>query len=175
MPKPLLLGDATFDAQRMEDIESIHANWDNSYVPGYSEARQRNELLQRDGKKPVPIPRAQWVPIGNVKGGAIDRRAILPYARLGYQWTTTDDLESLGWGMPPTAYVAEDGTIRREDTALAHVSAERAAYNAAKQKRENEVFHATPTGEGPVETLEDESQSGKASLQDTLRKLNDLS
>lgn len=174
MPKPLIFGDATLDADRLESLEDLHQNWDNSYIPGYSEFRQENDRRMSRGLKPLEGPRAQWVPIGNSTGGDIDYRNIFPYVKLGYRFVEVDDLEKLGWGFPPTAYVAEDGTIRREDTALAFVSAERAAHNIKIQRRENEAFHGRPSNEGPVEDLEDEGLSGHGDLKQALHALNQL-
>lgn len=145
MPKPLLFGDATFDAKRIEAMRQVESEWDNSYVPGYSEARRDNELRVRDGKKPIAIPRLQWLRVGHLDAKDVGNKDMLEWARLGYQFVTEEDLKSWGFAMPPAAHVAADGRIRREDVALAFVSPEQHAANVARQAQINGEFHAAPS------------------------------
>jgi len=172
--KPLLFGDATLDVTRLDEAMSMQANWDNSFVPGYSEMRHDNDLLVLEGRKPIPIARAQWIKVGKGDSMNSDLRDLLPFTRLGYRFVTVSDLPRLGWGMPPAAYAAEDGTIRREDVALAFVSAERAAINIAKQREINADFHAKPDMAPGIDEVEDpRSKTGHGTREDVLKELRD--
>jgi len=148
MSKPFMVGDATFDAERLDSIDWIDAHSDRSYVPGYSEARRDNEKAIAEGRPQdvKKIPRLQWVRTSRPDGRDVDMRDMLEYARLGYEMCTEEDLEEHGFKFPPTAYSAADGTIRREDTALAICSWERAQKNERHQQSINERFH----GQGVV-------------------------
>lgn len=133
MGKPLLFGDKTFDGDRIDEIRKVDDMWDRSYVPGYGERRRENEWLVRDGKKPVPTIRLQWIRIGHVDGREVGDRDMLEWAMNGYQFITKEELKQNGYGMPPTAYVDSQGRIRREDLALAFIDEEQAAKNVARQ------------------------------------------
>ena len=141
--KPLLFGDKTFDAERLDDVAFAEDNWDYSYVPGYSEQRRENELLVKDGKKATPIDKLYWARVGGVDGGTPDYRQRVGTQRLGYRACTVEDLKERGWAFPPAAYEAADGTIRRDDLALAIVDNARAEKNRVRQEHINAEFHGT--------------------------------
>lgn len=170
MAKPFMVGDATFDAERLEQIEWLDAFADRSYVPGYSEARRDNERAIAEGRPQdvKRIARLQWVRVSRPDGRDVDMRDMLEYARLGFQLCTMEDLEEHGYGMPPTAYIAADNTIRREDTALAICSWEQAQRNERKQKEINASFHGTPARFEP-----DTRTKVTGSLDDMLSVLED--
>lgn len=141
--KPLLFGNAMFDATALEDIEKFEGeSFDWSYVPGYSEQRKINELRVRDGKKPIEMDKLYWPRASRIDGTNVDYREAVTVSRLGYRACTVEDLKERGWGMPPAAHVAADGTIRREDTVLAIVDSDRAAKNLKKQNEINAEFEA---------------------------------
>ena len=139
--KPMLFGSAFFDAQALEDIEKFEGeNFDWSYVPGYSEQRRINELQVRDGRKAIAMDKLYWARAQREDGLNVDYREAVTVSRLGYRACTVEDLQERGWGMPPSAHVAADGSIRREDTVLAIVDSERAAKNLKKQQAYNAEF-----------------------------------
>ena len=142
--KPLLFGDKTFDAERLDDVAFAEDNWDWSYVPGYSEQRRENDLLVRDGKKATPMDRLYWARVGGVDGGTPDYRQRVGTQRLGYTACTKEELEARGWGFPPAAYEGPDGMIRRDDLALCIVGNDRAEKNRIRQEQINAEFHGTP-------------------------------
>lgn len=149
--KPLLFGSAGLDAKAIEDIEKFEAmGFDNSYVPGYSEQRILNELAVRDGHKPTAIDRLYWARVSRTDGSNVDYREAVTVGRLGYRACTVDDLKERGWGMPPGAHVATDGTIRREDTALAIVDSDRARKNKDRQESINAEFEGKDPGTDEV-------------------------
>jgi hypothetical protein len=170
MAKPLLFGDATLDAARIEEMRAIEGQWDRSYVPGYGEARRKNEWLIRDGKKPIPMDRLQWVRVGHVDGREVGDRDMLDWALNGYQFITKQELTDRGWGMPPTAYVDSQGRIRREDLALAFVDAKQAAKNRERQEAIDAEFM-----EGRVQSASPEnSEIEWESRQDRRASLKDI-
>lgn len=156
--KPLLFGSNQLDAAALEDIEKFEEeNFDYSYVPGYSEQRRLNELAVRDGHKATPMDKLYWARVSRTDGSDVDYRDAVTVSRLGYRACTIDDLKERGWGMPPAAVVAPDGTIRREDTALAIVDSDRAKKNQVRQDRINAEFEGRneapdlPDGESRLE------------------------
>jgi len=153
--KPLMVGDAIFDAERIESYRNVEASWDRSYVPGYGEKRRENELRVRSGKKAIPMPRLQWLRVSRLGNEDVDRKDMLEWALLGYRFVNEEDLESLGFEMPPTAHVDAGGLIRREDLALAFVDAEQAARNAERQAAINAGAMGRPRG-GSIEESKDE-------------------
>lgn len=139
--KPLLFGNARLDATAIDEIEKFEQeNFDWSYVPGYSEQRRINEHRVRDGQKAMPMDKLYWVRVERTDGSDVDYREATTVSRLGYRACTIDDLKERGWGMPPTAHVAADGTIRREDVALAIVDNDRATKNQRRQEVANAEF-----------------------------------
>lgn len=155
--KPLLFGDKTFDADRIDELQALGGNWDQSYVPGYSEARRLADMNGEQHKG----PRAQWVRVGTTSATDVDYSERIGFEMLGYQAVGEDDLEHLGWGMPPAAHVGPDGLIRRGDLALAYVDDKRAEKNRAFQKRKNEDFYSMP--DGAIESTE--RHVGRGSLE----------
>ena len=142
--KPLLFGDKTFDAERLDEVEFAEDNWDYSYVPGYSEQRRDNDKRVARGEAPVAIDRLYWARVGGVHGGDPDYRQRVGTQRLGYTACTVDDLKARGWGFPPASYEAADGLIRRDDLALCVVDNARAEKNRIRQEQINAEFHGTP-------------------------------
>lgn len=175
--KPLLFGVQTNDSEVKHFAdEYAYENFDPSYVPGYGEQQKANDIAtsqqlttaqkaayyQRYGKQPGQMPaELMWVRVSGVNGAHSTNAAITAteYRRKGYRQATVADLEKHGWGMPPTAHVEADGSIRREDVALWIVDGERARYNAAEQAAINAEFHALKPSEGhgtstPIEVIE---------------------
>jgi len=110
----------------------VEGGIDASFVPGYSNVRRENELRRVKGLPLLPQPaRAQWIRVTRRSGEfvATNDEGMSEWMRLGYVACGLDDLDRLGWSMPPTAQVGEDGLIRRGDLALFYVDAERAAEN----------------------------------------------
>jgi hypothetical protein len=129
--KPLIFADDPLKG--MDDsAEFVRANWDASYVGGYSEDKRENDLRRSKGEAPKPIPRLQWIRISDKKGedvGANSEGMFNWRQNLGYRAMGQDDLENYGYRMPDSAHVAPDGTIRRGDLALFYVPPERAERN----------------------------------------------
>lgn len=139
--KPLLYGDGVLDAKALEDIATFEdQGFDYSYVPGYSEQRRMNEHAIRDGMKPLQIDKLFWARAARPDGSNVDYREAVTVSRLGYRACTLDDLRERGWGMPPAAHVAADGSIRREDTVLAIVDNDRARKNQRRQQEATAAF-----------------------------------
>ncbi len=185
--KPLMFGDAAMDAQRVEAAREIYENWDHSYVRGYSEQRRENEKLVARGREPVKMDRLQWIRVSKVNGQDTDMRDRGTFMRLGYQFVigehdkqTCQDFIDRKWGAPATgvpdaAYVAPDGTIRREDSALAIVDYEQAQRNLDRKNHlraasKGETY-ATDASAGGIYV--EESIERKGSLQEVLRDFPD--
>ena len=137
--KPLLFGENPLNDLRVSNMEAS-GNIDASFVPGYSNIRRINDLRRARGEKTLPqSARAQWVRVQQRSGEYVAKtdEGMIEYSRLGYVAAGLDDLERLGWGMPPTASVGEDGLIRRGDLALFYVDAERAEENREEQREIN--------------------------------------
>ena len=116
--KPLIFAESAYGTERLDDMEFADRQWDASYVPGYSELRIENERAVREGRKPVPMPRLQWVRVKKTDGvstvGTTDE-GMLEWIRLGYRACGVDDLREHGFGWPPAAGAgpSPDGLIRR--------------------------------------------------------------
>ena len=137
--KPLLFADNPLNDARVSGSEGL-GSMDASFVPGYSNVRQNNDLRRAKGQKPLPQnARAQWVRVTRKSGEYVSTsdEGMMEWMRLGYVACGLDDLKRLGWSMPPTAQVGEDGLIRRGDLALFYVDAERAEENRAEQRGTN--------------------------------------
>ena len=169
--KPLLFGDPVPDAERMEQARFLRHKWDRSYVPVYSERQVENEIRVKDGLDPIPGPRLIWLPISNLDGSNVDGMRLSPYTMLGYTWMTKQHLDHYGFGMPPAAHLAEDGTIRREDSALAFVNADIADLNR-KHRREDldEARGSINNSSDGIDVVEE--KSGRANLLDIYDKLS---
>jgi len=134
--------------------------WDSSYVPGYSDARHHNEILKREGKKPVPLPiRLQWMRMAN---DSHDYRDIIKWKRLGYEPLECAEggcakLEEHGYDLPPAGHIDPQDHIRKDDLILGWTSGERAAKNLADEEAYKKAIHDVPaqdTIEGEVEEEE---------------------
>lgn len=141
MPKPMVIGDQVFDATKIEEMGKSVRRWDFSYVPGYSETRAKNEHRAARGEPIIEQDRLQWMRATKADGKETDLRDRGEYARLGYQFATEDDLKERGWGLPPTAHIAPDGTIRREDSVLMIVGKQQARLNREEREREAAEFY----------------------------------
>lgn len=139
--KPLIFADERTDAERFDP--NVHrGTLDPSRIPGYSEVVMANDIDKADdlefrrangftkeemyrkiGASPARLPvEFQWLRVSGA-GGAHSAGALreLDYYqnREGFRLATEDDLTSHGYGFPPAARRAEDGTIRRgPDVAL---------------------------------------------------------
>lgn len=131
--KPLIFASDPFEGMD-EHLGSFQGGqWDVFYIPNYSELRSNNELRVRDGLAPVPLDRLQWVRIskGNKDVSETDE-AMYQWRRLGYRAIGTAYLTEKGYGFPPNAYLAPDGTIRIGDVALFMVPERQAEINRAE-------------------------------------------
>ena len=143
--KPLMYGDATFDVDRLDEIERVEMNWDNSYIEGYSEAKTENDIRMGQGLEPIKMPKLLWIRVSTVDGLAHmgDRGK---WARLGYQLVMGNHKDQScqllldnGWGgpkgVPSAAHVSRDGLIRREDSALTIVDSDIAERNRNRRNQ----------------------------------------
>lgn len=185
--KPLMFGDAAMDAQRIESARELYEQWDHAYVRGYSEQRRENDRRAAKGLDPIPMDRLQWVRVSKVDGRDTDMRDRGAFMRLGYQLVigeaeaqTCQDFIDRDWGAPGTgvpdaAYVAPDGTIRREDSALAIVDYEQAQRNLAwknSQMADAKGEKYSPQGSnGGITELTEESVERQGSLHEALEHL----
>jgi hypothetical protein len=139
--KPIIFSDTRGDAEKFDP--RLHAgNLDPSRVPGYSEIVKANDIARADplifrektgmtqeeayakiGAKPQELAvELAWLRISG-PGGAESHSAARELDRAvyqeGFRLCSKEDLEGHGYGFPPAARPAEDGTIRRgPDTAL---------------------------------------------------------
>jgi len=166
----LIFADGALDTQRLDDYEVASEHFDAAYVPGYSEAKIENELRIRDGKKPIPIPKLQWVRVKRPNGSdyvSETDEGMVNWLRLGFRAMGKEDLEAYGYGWPPAAGSGpdSDGLIRRGDLALFFVDENRATRN--RQKRDIELsteaeeairkqFDPGERARGKIEPLPDE-------------------
>jgi hypothetical protein len=168
--KPLLFADERTDAERF-DPRLHRGHLDPSRIPGYAEIVQANDIAPADaltfrdrnagrtkediykqiGATPQPLPvELAWLRITG-PGGVDSPRA---YQELdhyknaqGFRLARVEDLEAHGYGFPPAARLAEDGTIRRgPDVALYIRSGEVARmWEAAKIAEQAELAGAPST------------------------------
>lgn len=140
--KPVMFSDNRTDAERF-DPRLHRGALDPSRIPGYSEIVTANDLDRADdltfrdrnngltkeklfrqiGATPQALPvEFQWLPVNGVSGGVsahVDRVLDGYKNQQGFRVATEADLSEHGYGFPPSARRAEDGTIRRgSDTAL---------------------------------------------------------
>jgi hypothetical protein len=153
--KPLIFETNPFDEERLDDIEFAAHQFDPSYVPGYGEKRNENQLRGRDKKPLLEMPRLQWVRITKKSGLQVTEsdEGMLDWLKLGYKACGVDDLHNMGYGFPPTAHVGADGLIRRGDLALFFVGEDRAERNRLRQKRINEEFASREIMAGPTDSV----------------------
>ncbi len=144
--KPLIFADERSDVEKF-DPRKHRGALDASRIPGYSEIVMANDieaaddLAFRNAHRDNPhvktkedvyrmigaTPRAldvefAWLPVSGAAGARssnVDRVLDRFRHQEGYRLASKDDLESRGFGFPPAAREAEDGTIRRgSDVAL---------------------------------------------------------
>lgn len=162
--KPLIFAENPYDTERLDDYEFADRQWDAAYVPGYSELRAENELAVRDGNKPVPMPRLQWIRITKPDGATYvseTDEGMVEWMRLGYRACGLDDLKNHGYGWPPAAGSGphSDGLIRRGgDLALFIADEHIAERNRAKRRVElgEEAEYVPDSKTGEVVPLDDE-------------------
>lgn len=146
--KPLLFAEDHDEPERFDPEYWEGRTRDPSWIPGYSEIVQANDVDQVDdldfrnamrdnakgitskedvyaliGAKPQELPvEFAWLPISDPAGRNsqdIDRRLDEYTNRRGFRLATREDLERHGYGTTRTMHEAEDGSIRRgPDTAL---------------------------------------------------------
>lgn len=163
--KPMIFADDPLEGMD-ETLDLRAGNWDTSYVRGYSELKKENQLRERDGKAPLPLPRLQWVRISKGDSDVSETdEGMLSWRRLRYRACGTDQLKELaeeywpdyGYEFPPTAHVASDGTIRRGDLALFFIPPRLAEMNrmdeAAAKKEHDERVKGLDAPDG-VEVIE---------------------
>jgi len=185
--KPVILGD--YDLHK-EDTEAFDFSayfdkaQDPSYIPGYSEQVQANEIgavpenvwyeQHKDtgitkesqykliGKHPAPLPvEYMWLRTQDVSGlpSASVARGLMEYADRKYRvarWP--NDLEPYGFGQPPAGHLEADGTIRRDDVTL-YVVDGRAATAFRKAQQEYTQKLENPTGRDGVEVIENKRET----------------
>lgn len=165
--KPLLFGtDYGQEIERLLSSSEEMQN-DPGWIPGYSEQLRANEIAgidntlenfttdrrmkNRDGVQlreaylrqygePKPLPgRFKWVRVAGMDGTENNnvRTDLRPYWIDGYRPATEEMLKSLGYGKPPAAEVAADGTLRRGDVALMFVDEKGARAIDQRKAREN--------------------------------------
>lgn len=140
--KPVLFPDTRTDAEKF-DPRLHRGHLDPSRIPGYSEIVQANDVAKADdllfrskndgrvkedlyrqlGASPETLEvEFAWLPVSGVAGGESSHvyRQLDQYMnQQGFRLATREDLDAYGYGFPPTAREAEDGTIRRgPDVAL---------------------------------------------------------
>jgi hypothetical protein len=140
--KPLLFADERTDAERF-DPRLHRGHLDPSRIPGYSEIVQANDIAKADdlifrernagrtkehfykqiGASPQPLPvEFMWLRVSGPRGleSPSAMRDLDRYEHAeGFRLASRADLENHGYGFPPAAREAEDGTIRRgPDVAL---------------------------------------------------------
>jgi hypothetical protein len=145
--KPVILHDYTEDAEREEALQfdpRVFDNADPSYIPGYSEIVQANDIekandlvfanqhegtgitkeyvytkiLKTHPRKLPVIFRWLRVAAPNGTNSYNADRDRMDYTKRGYRIASVEDLDRHGFGRPPAAHVEADGTIRRDDVAL---------------------------------------------------------
>ena len=182
--KPLIFGEDPLGDERLDDFQYAMQHRDASYVPGYSEAKQQNELRVKDGKPPIPMPKLQWVRVKRRDGAsyvADTDEGMVEWRRLGYKAMGVADLDRYGFGWPPAAGSGPtpDGLIcRGGDLALFFVDEERAERNRQARyqtihETERDSLEKTvevaPKYKGKIEPIRDErfDEDGKFFLGDS--------
>lgn len=171
--KPLLWDTELVD-DTIADLDTISANdyaraaEDPNWIPGYSEHvranalakaeygsmayQQRRYQMQQLGVgelKPLPIE-ITTVRIATLDGKTNDNISLdmARYRADGYQFVTPAVLERYGMRMPPLYSIAADGTIRRGDSALMYVDAQRAKLNDEIKLAETRARESTSSTVG---------------------------
>ena len=163
MSKPFLVPDATNDVERASETNPwIRQSHDPSYIPGYSEQVQANDLATGDdlefrqrhrhlgndpkahfyrliGAEPKPLAvEFAWLRV-NDPGGNRSYNAdvdLMEYTSDGYIPATVETLTKYGYGFPPAGHKAPDGTIRRLDTMLYFIDGSKARVLKAERSAE---------------------------------------
>jgi len=147
--KPAIFANYVPDDEQAIDPRGFELD-DPSWIPGYSEIIQANEIAAADplvwanqhagtgitkekmyqviGATPRDVPVTfRWLRVTGPDGGnsynADEDRA--QYVERGYRAVRKQDLENWGLGLPPAAHIGADGMIRRLDTALFVVDGKR--------------------------------------------------
>lgn len=160
--KPLLFGDteAAVEAQAQYAFEREETP---DYIPGYTEQIQANAVndargssgmattarkehyFKQFGVAPKELPvKLTWVRALGLDGAVNSNVRVQQseYRKRGYRPATEEDLKTHGYGLPPTAEVAADGSIRRNDVALWVVDGEQAKAYDRFVARKNAEFHS---------------------------------
>lgn len=159
--KPLLFGEKLEEeTERILDRGGSYAAEANdpAWIPGYSEMIRARDLLGAEygsithkqiehqmrllgvTEYKAPPVDLMWGRVVGMDGTENDnvRLDMRSHTRDGYKVITKTELETLGYKVPESAFVAADGTIRRGDVALMAVDAKRAALNEKRKRAENE-------------------------------------
>ena len=181
--KPLMYGDATYDVDRLDEMERVETNWDNSYIEGYSEAKTQNDIRMGQCSEPIKIPKLLWIRVSTVDG--LDHMGDRgKWARLGYQLVVGDHKDQScqllldhGWGgpkgLPAAAHVSRDGLIRREDSALTIVDSEVAERNRNRRNQKLRLQNQETRTSGGISEVGDglDNKVQRGSLTDAFAAL----
>lgn len=159
--KPLIFPTTETDSIR-ETMNSpfLYEIGDPSYIPGYGDTIRANDiqngrlsreeketLYQQVGAAPGVLPvDFKWVRVSAPGGGQSYSADVdaAEYRRRGYRPCKVADFARLtelyGYQLPPAARIAEDGSIRREDTELFFVDGDRARAYDAWIAQQNELL-----------------------------------
>jgi hypothetical protein len=117
---------------------------DQSYVPGFAEARRQYDLDRAEhaaGRRSAGDIRTlpvnlRWARNQN-RAGANDNAKVFSHSRRGYRLVTKEDIGQ-DWltELPQSGQLNADGTIRNGDTVLMVATADAAARNEARKRRE---------------------------------------
>ena len=137
--KPLLFPTSETDSVRVVmEQPFLYEERDSTYIPGYTEEQmaadvkngklsreEKEKLYEQIGKEPIDSPVSfKWVRTTAPGGGPSHRADIdaSEFLRQGYRRVTVAEFDKMaaqyGYGRPPAARIAEDGSICREDTQL---------------------------------------------------------
>ena len=185
--KPVILNDYKLGQEDEEAFDfSGHFNKtiEPSYIPGYSELVQANDIAATDdhvwyeqhretkhtkehfygviGSNPKPLPvRFMWLRTQSVGGlhSADVANQLMEYERRKYRTARyPEDFEPHGFGFPPAAHKEADGTIRRDDVTLYVVDGRAAdAFDKAQQQYTRDLEN--PVGRDGVEVIENKRET----------------
>lgn len=192
--KPFLLGPSGGGSKQDEALvkmavgeydDEIKPFYDPSSVPGHAEQQLANDMAEgnlpehvkrsyyrRFGVEPAPHEQDyRWVrdvgPDGKRSYNAEVTK--MTYRRQGYRPATADDLRSAEHGIPPTAEVLPDGSVRREDTRLYVIDGER-ARQLDKEARERAGATSEREAKHPGDVWLAEEERTKEDPFDRLRR-----
>jgi hypothetical protein len=151
------------DTERKEPllVEPPEGGWDSSYVPGFSDQRAMNEVLEHQGRKPVEMPaNVAWARAT----GEQDYRGLIDWRRQGYEilkvdpeTETCENLRKHGWDLPPAAQVMPDGTIRRDDVLLVYCPGDKHRENIERHEQKRDSRQGISSRDG-IEMETEESR-----------------